>query len=161
MKRSFVLAGFVVVAAASYALGAGTSKPLVAAYESVADVILGAKHAESAVVAAILESHRGHAAAAAAAGKWGEAAAEVALFANEGDNAVGGVRKRLLEGGHHHNAEGEAKGIYEPGYVIVTIEAKKAALDVAARLQAGGDDAARKAAMAEFERVAAGLLAAK
>ena len=59
------------------------------------------------------------------------AAAELALFANEGDNAIGGVRKKLLEGGHHFNAAGEEAGVYEDGYVIVTREAKAAILDPA------------------------------
>jgi hypothetical protein len=85
----------------------------------------------------------------------------MALFANEGDNAVGGVRKRLLEGGHHHNAEGEAKGIYEPGYVIVTVAQKKTALDAVAELRAATTDAARKAAMDKFHAVAGSVLAPK
>ncbi len=41
----------------------------------------------------------------------------MALFANEGDNAIAGIRKRLVEGGHHHNAAGEEQGIFEEGYV--------------------------------------------
>jgi hypothetical protein len=85
----------------------------------------------------------------------------VALWANEGDNAVGGIRNRLLEGGHHHNAEGEAKGIYEAGYVIVTVAAKKSALDIAAKLQAAADDAARAASCQAFEKLADGLSPAK
>ena len=51
-------------------------------------------------------------------------ASDVGQLATEGDNAVGAVRKRLLEGGHHHNAAGEAQGIYDEGYVIVTRAAK-------------------------------------
>jgi hypothetical protein len=81
----------------------------------------------------------------------------MALFANEGDNAVGGIRKRLLEGGHHHNAEGEAKGIYEAGYVIVTKAAKKSCLDAVAALQSG-DDKAKKSAWDTFEAAAAPLI---
>ena len=52
----------------------------------------------------------------------------------EGDNAVAGVRKRLLEGGHHANAEGEAQGIYDEGYVVVTKAAKQAFLDASQAL---------------------------
>jgi hypothetical protein len=162
MKRfSFVAALVVIAAAGSYAWGASTSKPLVDTYNAVADGILAAKHAEAAVVKAILESHIAHAKAAAAAGKWDDAAAELSLAANEGDNAVGGIRKRLLEGGHHHNAEGEAKGIYEPGYVVVTIAMKKGMLDLVAKLQAAKDDAARKAVWGEVEKAAAAFCPAK
>src|SRR5204863_1242881 len=55
-------------------------------------------------------------------------AAAVGQIGTEGDNAVAGVRKRLLEGGHHHNAAGEAQGIYDEGYVVVTKTAKQAFL---------------------------------
>ncbi len=41
------------------------------------------------------------------------------------------IRKRLLDGGHHHNAAGEAQGIFDEGFVIVTKEAKKSFLDSA------------------------------
>ena len=82
----------------------------------------------------------------------------MALFANEGDNQIGGIRKRLLEGGHHHNAEGEAKGIYEEGYVIVTKAAKKSCLDAVAALQTAKDDAGRKAAWDAFEAASAPLV---
>ena len=56
-------------------------------------------------------------------------AADVAQLATEGDNAVGAVRKRLLQGGHHHNAAGEAQGIYDEGFVIVTKAAKQRLLE--------------------------------
>jgi hypothetical protein len=52
-------------------------------------------------------------------------AAAVGQIGTEGDNAVAGIRKRLLEGGHHANSEGEAQGVYEDGYVIVTKAAKQ------------------------------------
>jgi hypothetical protein len=154
MKRTALLIAVAVVAAASYALGASTEKPLVATYDKIADGILAANHAETAIVRAILQSHRSAGAAAAAAGQWDEAASNVALWANEGDNAVGGIRKRLLEGGHHHNAEGEAKGLFEPGFVIVTTAAKKQALDLVAKIQAAKDDAAKKAVWGEFAKLA-------
>ena len=161
MKRIALVTAVLVVAAGSYALGANTSKPAVDTYNAIADGILAANRAEKAVVASILWEHWGAAKAAAAAGKWDEAAAQVALLANEGDNAIGGIRKRLLEGGHHHNAEGEAKGIYEPGYVTVTIAAKKAALDAVAKLQGAKDDAAKKAVWAEIEKAAEAICQAK
>jgi hypothetical protein len=50
----------------------------------------------------------------------------VGQIGTEGDNAVAGIRKRLLEGGHHANSEGDARGVYDEGYVIVTKAAKKA-----------------------------------
>ena len=85
-------------------------------------------------------------------------AAAMALFANEGDNKIGGIRKRLLEGGHHHNAEGEAKGVYEAGYVIVTKKAKKAALRASADMQAANDAAGRREAWKAFKAAAEPLL---
>ena len=39
------------------------------------------------------------------------------------------MRKRLLEGGHHHNAAGEAQGIFDEGYVVVTKAAKQTFLE--------------------------------
>ena len=47
-------------------------------------------------------------------------AADVAQIGTEGDSAVAAVRKRLIEAGQHHNAAGEAQGVYDEGYVIVT-----------------------------------------
>jgi hypothetical protein len=161
MKRSVLIAGVVVLISGSYALGAGTSPSLVATYSSLADTILGAKATELHLVHAILDSHYAAAASAAKSGSWEDAAAEIALFANEGDNAVGGIRKRLLEGGHHHHAEEESKGVYEAGYVIVTVAAKKEALAAAAAIRAAQADDARKAAWAGFEKVAESLLRAK
>jgi len=159
MKRLAMLAAVVVLAAASFALGQETGKDLVSSYDSLADVILGAKKTEKNLVRAILSGHRAHAEMYAKAGDGPKAAAEMALFANEGDNAVGGVRKRLLEGGHHHNADGEAKGIYEEGYVVVTRAAKKECLEASMAMQGAADEAARTAAWERFAKVAAELLA--
>ena len=58
-------------------------------------------------------------------------AALVSQLGYEGDNSVAAIRKRLLDGGHHHNAAGEAQGIYDEGFVIVTKEMKKSFLDSA------------------------------
>jgi hypothetical protein len=158
MKPLTWAAGTLVVAAASFALGAETRRPLVETYAAVADTILGSKRAESGVVRAILQQHYDAAERAFGTGQLDVAGAEMALFANEGDNQVGGIRKRLLEGGHHHNAEGEAKGVYEEGYVIVTKAAKKAALDAVAALREAKDDAGRRAAWAAFAHAAEPLL---
>jgi hypothetical protein len=122
-----------------------TPAELVATYRSLADVILAAKKTEAGTVRSILAAAHAHARAdlerarramqandaqAARAALEG-LAAEVGQLATEGDSAVGAVRKRLLEGGHHHNADGEAKGIYDPGFVVVTRAAKQAFLDSA------------------------------
>ena len=109
----------------------------------------------------MLDGHRHAAMVRFGQGNWQAAAAEIALFANEGDNAIGGVRKRLLEGGHHFNAAGEEMGTFEPGYVVVTSEAKKKLLAASAALRQATDDAARGAAWGEFETLAAGLLASE
>ena len=120
-----------------------TPKEMVATYDALADVILGANKAESKLVLSILAATYGHAQGelgrAQKALKAGDPATAHAAVENlatavgqigtEGDNAVAGVRKRLLEGGHHHNAAGEAQGIYDQGYVIVTKAAKQAFLD--------------------------------
>ena len=54
---------------------------------------------------------------------------DVAQLATEGDAAVAAVRKRLLEGGHHHNSAGEAQGVYDEGFVMVTRAAKQKLLE--------------------------------
>lgn len=158
MRKSLWVAGMLAVAVSSYALGAETRKSLAETYDAIADTILGSKHAEKGIVKTILDTHHRAAKEAFDGGRHDEAAAQMALFANEGDNRIGGIRKRLLEGGHHHNAEGEAKGIFDEGFVIVTKVAKKACLDAAAALQAAGDDAARKAAWTAFDAAAAPLV---
>ena len=161
MRLGTILGCGAVIAAASFAFGAETSKSLVATYDSLADTILGAKKSERNLVLSILGSHFAHAQRAMKDGKHDDAAAEMAFFANEGDNAVGGIRKRLVEGGHHHNAEGEAKGVYDEGFVVVTKAAKKKALDASAALLSASADADRKAAWDAFESVAAPLLSGK
>jgi len=135
-----------------------TPKSMVDSYSALADSILALRAAEDAYVRSLLDGHRHAAEGAAKAGQWETAAAHVALFANEGDNAVAGVRKRLVEGGHHHNSAGEEQGIYDEGFVVVTREARKKILDVAAELRRAQDDAARKQAWARFAELAAGVL---
>jgi len=116
-----------------------TPKELVASYDALADTILGSHKAERKLVLAILATTYGHAQAeaarvhqalkakdtAAAGAAIDNVATAVGQIGTEGDNAVAGVRKRLLEGGHHANSEGEAQGLYEEGYVIVSKAAKK------------------------------------
>ena len=165
LRRTPVLAlaldALVTLAGLAAPAAAQTTPPnVVAAYESLATIILGARQAEANLVRALLDGHRHAAQAKFAGGDFAGAAAEMALFANEGDNAVGGVRKRLIEGGHHHNADGEAKGIYEPGYVIVTRTAKQAALEASANLRKATTAAERQAAWDAFAKVADPLVAA-
>ena len=116
---------------------------MVATYNALADAILAVKNTEDVLVRTILGATYAHAGVdlgrARAAIKANDAkgsqaalenlASEVATIASEGDAAVGAVRKRLLEGGHHHHADGEAKGIYDPGFVVVTRAAHQQLLD--------------------------------
>jgi hypothetical protein len=136
--------------AAAQAGAVGTPKEMVATYGSLADGILALKRTEEDLVRSILAAtlahgqvsldragtalEKGDAKAATAAVE--ALAADVGQLATEGDNAVGAIRKRLLEGGHHHNAAGEAQGIYDEGYVIVT-RAAKAKLLASSRAIAG------------------------
>lgn len=149
----------VAVPAASPLQAQETPEAMVEAYSGLADSILGLRQAEKSFVQSILEYHHRQAKRAMKAGEHDDAAAQMALFATEGDNAVAGIRKRLLEGGHHHHSSDvQDEGIYEPGFVIVTREAKEKALAAAGALrQADGEDAA-KAAWKDFETVVDGLL---
>jgi hypothetical protein len=144
----------------------GTPAEMVDTYSSLADGILSLKRTEENLVKAILAAtvahgqvnlgravaaiEKGDAAAARAAVE--ALAADVGRLGTEGDNAVGAVRKRLLEGGHHHNAAGEAQGIYDEGYVVVTRKAK-AKLLASSRAIAGMAAAPEAAGLkAEFEK---------
>ena len=138
-----------------------TPTRVVAGYDALADSILAMRVAESRFVASFLDGHRRAAAARMTEGKWEACAAEMALFANEGDNAIGGVRKKLLQGGHHFNADGEEKGIFEPGYVIVTKQAKVDILAAAKAMRRASSDVDRQEAWKKFESIAADLLSGK
>jgi hypothetical protein len=147
----------------------GTPKEMVATYSSLADGILALKRTEEDLVRSILAAtaangHRNlqHALMAVDKGDGAAAktavealAADVGQLATEGDNAVGAIRKRLLEGGHHHNAAGEAQGIYDEGYVIVT-RAAKAKLLASSRAIAGMAGAPKAEGLkAEWKKVEA------
>ena len=144
--RHFTVAGIALAAAfiaPVHAAETDTPQPLVAAYESLADTILGAKQTEWNLVHSILATTYSHAEATYGGiqrkvGEGQDVRAEIEALAelvgqlgNEGDASVAGVRKKLLEGGHHHNAAGEKEGKYDPGFVIVTRDARKAFLDAA------------------------------
>jgi hypothetical protein len=159
MKRStLALVGALLLLAAPVA-AQETPKSVVMAYDVLADTILSVRDAELGFVAAMLDGHMHAAKSLAKAGDWEGAAAQMALFANEGDNEIGGVRKRLLEGGHHFNAAGEEAGIFEDGYVVVTREAKAAMLEISKQLRLADTDEARKEAWKKFTGVAKPLLA--
>jgi hypothetical protein len=159
------------LAGTANAQGRGTATPpeMVAAYDALADTILGANKAEDKLVRAILAATYGHAqgelAKARAALKANDVAGAKSAVENvatavgqigtEGDNAIAGVRKRLLEGGHHHNAAGEAQGIYDEGYVIVTKVAKQAFLDASKALAMLAREPKAEALEAEWKKVEA------
>ena len=147
--RGLALAGLVVglgpMPAAAQGMGTTPSTPaeMVATYSSLADGILALKRTEEDLCRSILAATNAHAqvelgraqkAIAAGDAKAAQAAleglaADVGQMATEGDNAVAAVRKKLLDGGHHHNAAGEAQGIFDEGFVIVTRAAKAKLLE--------------------------------
>ena len=158
MKTTLPVVALALVLVAVPTLARQTPDKIVAAYESLADVILGVRQAERTFVLSLLDGHHHAAKMLYKKGDWEGAAAEMALFANEGDNAVGGIRKRLVEGGHHHNAAGEQAGIFEQGYVVVTREAKQKMLAAATALRQAADEAARTAAWEDYAVIADELL---
>jgi len=155
--RTFLLVAVVGLVALP-TLAQETPAPMVKAYDTLAKIILEVRQAEEDYVRAILDGHYHGAKMLAKRGAYAEAAANMALFANEGDNAVAGIRKRLIEGGHHHNAAGEEQGVFEEGYVIITRKAKKQALDASKAMREAKDDVARQAAWSRFQTVALELV---
>ena len=147
----------------------GTPAEMVTTYSSLADGILALKRTEENLVRSILAAtvahgrvsqnraqralERGDPKAATAAVE--AFAADVGQLATEGDNAVGAIRKRLLEGGHHHNAAGEAQGIYDEGYVIVTRAAKAKLLASSRAIGAMAAAPEAEALKAEWKKVQA------
>ena len=115
-----------------------TAPEFVSTYNSLADAILALHQTEEHMVRSILaaayehaDEHLNRAQQAIVAKNVADTksliealAVDVGQLATEGDNSVGAVRKRLILGGAHHNAAGEAQGIFEEGYVIVTKAAK-------------------------------------
>ncbi len=135
-----------------------TPASLVRAYDTLAETILAVRAAELGLVGALLDGHFHAAKVLMKQGEWERAAGEMALFANEGDNAIGGVRKKLLEGGHHFNAAGEEQGIFDEGFVIVTREAKQTLLAASKELRLATTDEDRTKAWEKFRKTARGLL---
>ena len=159
MRRKAIILVAILSLGGTFTLAQETPPSIVAAYEALADTVLALRQTEHGFVSAMLDGHRHAAMVRYEQGNWKAAAAEMALFANEGDNGIGGVRKRLLEGGHHFNADGEEQGIFEPGFVVVTSEAKKKLLAASAALLRATDEAGRAKAWNDFEMTAAELLA--
>lgn len=142
-----LVAGIFLPSAQSHAgTSASTPQELVAAYSALADTILGVRKTESSLVQAILSTAFAHAQATMAkvktkieAGQDARAeietlAALVSQIGNEGDAEVAGIRKRLIEGGHHHHSTAEPRGAYEEGFVVVTRTARQALLESAGRI---------------------------
>lgn len=141
-------AGFVGTSLAAKAAGPATEPELVSAYGHLADVILGTRNSEESLVKAICaDAYRqartsltaakeavGRGDRSAAGTSLERAASAVALIAEEGDRSVAAVRNRLLKGGHHHHANGEKEGAYDPGFVVITKVAKKALLERAGEI---------------------------
>ena len=151
-----------------------TPAELVATYDSLAAAILATKGTEENLVRSILSTSYAHANASLARARQAmkagnqeqarkaieDAAAYVAQLAAEGDNAVAGIRKRLVEGGHHHNASGESQGIYDPGFVVVTKDAKRKLLEASreiAQLSRAPNEEGLAAAWQKVEKVWAEL----
>jgi hypothetical protein len=167
LRASLAVAVALGLALPAAAQTAGTPSEMVATYSTLADGILALKRTEEHLVRSILAAGLAHgqvslgrAVKAVEAGDSKAAsaavealAADVGQLATEGDNAVGAVRKRLLEGGHHHNAAGEAQGIYDDGYVVVTRAAKTKLLE-SSRAIAGMASAPKAEALsAEWKKV--------
>jgi hypothetical protein len=161
MRLAVAATAVLLLSSAIPATAQETPPSLVAAYDSLASTILDLRQAEGDFVRALLDGHLHAARVLKGQGQWEGTAAQMALFANEGDNAIGGVRKRLLAGGHHFNAEGEDQGVFEPGYVVVTKEAKRKLLAASTALRQASDDTARMAAWSDFEETAKSLLSMK
>lgn len=158
MKRAILSIALVLCVVAPVA-AQETPDAVANGYDSLADAILALRDAEHHFVAAMLDGHLHGAKARMKNGDWEGAAGEMALFANEGDNKIGGIRKRLVEGGHHHNSDDGADGEYETGYVIVTREAKAKLLDLATKMRQAGTDDERKEIWGKFAGIAKELLA--
>src|SRR6188472_707660 len=115
-----LLALGVAPAAAQKPADGGTPAELVATYNTLADGLLALKRTEENLVKTILATSRAH--------------GEVQLM--HAKTAITAVRKRLIEAGQHHNAAGEAQGIFDEGYVIVTKAAKQKFLESSRKIAA-------------------------
>lgn len=157
-NKSVPIVTLVLVLLAGVALAQQTPKPMVATYDALATAILALKDAEADFVTTVLQVHHRRAKAAYDAGDYAAAAAEMAVFANEGDNAVAGVRKRLVDGGHHHHG-GESAERYDTGFVVVTREAKRQINQAASAMRSAGGAPQARQAWESFDTAARSLIA--
>ena len=158
MKKKIIVATLALTLCAGIGVAQQTPKSSVEAYAALADAILALDKAEELFIKGLLDGHLHGAKAHMRAERFDAAAAEMILFANEGDNAIAGIRKRLLEGGHHHHADdGSADSEYEPGYVIVTRAAKIQIMEAAGQVRTG-DEESRATAWEGFLAIADELL---
>jgi hypothetical protein len=146
-----------------------TPAAMVATYSTLADGILALKRTEENVCHSILAAGEAHAqvevgraqkAIASGDTKTAQASLEalaaiVGQLATEGDNAVAAVRKRLLEGGHHHNAAGEAQGLFDEGFVVVNKASKTKLLESSRAIAALARAPKADALEAEWKKVQA------
>lgn len=157
MKRT-ILTALCLTLLALPAIAQESPRNMVETYDGLADAILGLRQAEANIVTAILYDHYRTAERAFKADEFEKAAAEMALFANEGDNAVAGIRKRLIEGGHFFNDSESEEAMFEKGFVVVTKKAKKNILEASADLRKAEDKDSRMAAWYKFQPIAEKLL---
>jgi hypothetical protein len=165
----FVVVLLLPAAAQAQSAAPATPPEMVATYDALADAILAVKRTEHDLVSSILAAAYAHAQVqfdraqrAIAAGDTKAAqgaiesfAADVGQLATEGDNSVAVVRKRLLEGGHHHNAAGEAQGLYDEGFVVVTRAAKTKFLEASRSIGQSAQAPKADALAAEWQKVQA------
>jgi hypothetical protein len=156
-------------AAAQTSADAATPAEMVATYNTLADGLLALKATEENLVLSILAAAHAHAQvqlarahkalegsdAATARTAIEALASDVAQLGMEGDNSVAAVRKRLVQEGQHHNAAGEAQGIYDEGYVIVTRSAKQRLLESSRAIAGMAASAKAEALDAEWQKVQA------
>lgn len=137
-----------------------TPGAMVESYDALAENILAVRRLESGFVGALLDGHRRAAEDLMKRGEFERAAAEMILFANEGDEAIAGIRRRLVEAGHRYHADPDRQSRYEPGFVIVTREARRSVLAAAAALEEATTDRELQEAWSAFALAAEALMMA-
>src|SRR6266850_2387035 len=113
------------IAAPAQARTSGTPAEMVAAYDALADTILGANKAEDKLVRSILAATYGHAQAELGRARQALKAGDAAAARTAIENVAAAVGQIGTEG----DTAGETQAIYDEGYVVVTKVAKQAFLD--------------------------------